>query len=69
MAKNMIQFQKGMSIPEFMDNYGTEQQCRDTLFKLRWPMGLSAQGATIKPIAKLREKDGCNVIGAVIKHL
>ena len=31
MAKNMVQFQKGMSIPEFMDNYGTEQQCRDTL--------------------------------------
>ena len=32
MAKNMIQFQKGMSIPEFMDNYSTEQkEC--TLFK------------------------------------
>jgi hypothetical protein len=24
MAKNMIQFQKGKSIPEFMNNYGTE---------------------------------------------
>jgi ribosomal protein L37AE/L43A len=38
-AKNLIQFQKGMSIPEFMDNYGTEQKCRDTLFKMRWPNG------------------------------
>jgi transposase-like protein len=39
MPKNMIQFQKGMSIPEFIDQYGTEQQCRDILFKLRWPNG------------------------------
>ena len=32
MAKKLIQFQKGISIPEFMDNYGTEQKCHDTLF-------------------------------------
>jgi hypothetical protein len=31
-------------------------------------MGLSAQGETIKPTVKLREKDDCNVIGAIIKH-
>jgi|GEM_PF-2509984 len=34
MAKNLIQFQKGMRIPEFMDNYDIEQKCRDTLYKM-----------------------------------
>lgn len=39
MAKNKIQFQRGISIPDFMEHYGTEQKCRDTLFKLRWSDG------------------------------
>jgi len=39
MAKNSIQFQKGLSLPKFLESYGTEQQCRDALFKLRWPNG------------------------------
>lgn len=41
MPKNMVQFQKGQSLPEFLKLYGTEQQCRDTLFAIRWPMGFS----------------------------
>ena len=40
MAKNKIQFQKGMSFDDFMKQYGTEDKCRDQLFKLRWPNGL-----------------------------
>lgn len=39
MAKNMIQFQKGLSITEFMLRYATEDNCRRELFKLRWPDG------------------------------
>ncbi len=27
--RNPIQFQKGLSLPEFMEMYGTEQQCVD----------------------------------------
>jgi len=36
MAKNSIQFQEGLSLPKLLESYGTEQQCRDALFKLRW---------------------------------
>ena len=39
MTKNTIQFQKGMSLSEHFAQYGTEEQCRESLFKLRWPKG------------------------------
>lgn len=39
MAKNKIQFQRGMSLPEFLSMYGTEEQCRAALLRLRWPQG------------------------------
>lgn len=39
MKKNKIQFQKGMSIDEFMYKYGTEDKCKDEIFQLRWSNG------------------------------
>jgi transposase-like protein len=39
MAWNKIQFQQGLSLPQFLERYGTEAACRDALFKLRWPSG------------------------------
>jgi len=39
MARNGIQFQKGLSLPEFQRLYGTEEQCEATLEKARWPDG------------------------------
>lgn len=39
MARNTIQFQKGLSLPKFLEKYGTESACRTALFKLRWPEG------------------------------
>lgn len=35
----MVQFQKGISISEFIDQYGTEEQCRKALVKFKWPKG------------------------------
>jgi hypothetical protein len=37
--KNKIQFQKGVSLAEFIRDYGTEAQCREALFQWRWPQG------------------------------
>ena len=39
MARNRIQFQKGYSLVQFMDEYGTEDKCREALFRWRWPNG------------------------------
>jgi transposase-like protein len=39
MARSAIQFQKGLSKPEFQRLYGTEEQCEAALEKARWPDG------------------------------
>jgi transposase-like protein len=39
MARSGIQFQKGLSLPEFQRFYGTEEQCEAALEKARWPDG------------------------------
>jgi len=36
---NRVQFQRGMSLREFMGQYGTEAQCTQVLEQLRWPQG------------------------------
>ncbi len=41
MARNAVQFQKGLSEAEFDGLYGTEEQCRAVVIKLRWPNGFS----------------------------
>lgn len=39
MAKNRVQFQKGLSLPAFHAAYGSEAQCAEQLFAWRWPRG------------------------------
>ena len=38
-AMNRIQFQPGLSMPEFFQQYGAEAQCEAALEKTRWPDG------------------------------
>lgn len=37
MAKNPIQPQNGLSLPEFLASYDSEEQCAAVLFAWRWP--------------------------------
>jgi transposase-like protein len=39
MVMNRVQFQQGLSMPQFMAQYGTEAKCRRALFRSRWPKG------------------------------
>jgi transposase-like protein len=38
-ARNSVQFQKGLSEPEVEQQYGGEEACREALFRSRWPDG------------------------------
>ena len=39
MCKNKIQFQAGLSLQGFLTQFGSEDQCRNTLISWRWPKG------------------------------
>jgi len=39
MARNAVQFQKGLGMAEFLARYGTEEQCHEALVNMRWPDG------------------------------
>jgi hypothetical protein len=39
MAMNRIQFQPGLSLADFLDQYGTEVSCARALRRARWPQG------------------------------
>jgi DNA-directed RNA polymerase subunit RPC12/RpoP len=39
MARNRVQFQKGLSMAAFNQRYGTEEQCEAALGQWRWPDG------------------------------
>ena len=39
MSINRVQFQVGLSLPEFLAQFGTEEQCESFLEQARWPAG------------------------------
>ncbi len=60
--KNKVQFQKGVSLSEFFQHYGTEEQCREALFAWRWPEGYICPecGSTSYCSLKTRKLYQCN---------
>ena len=62
MAKNKIQFQKGISLTEFFTLYGKEEQCRDQYFQWRWPDGFRCPVCNNSEhcVLKSRELFQCN---------
>jgi hypothetical protein len=39
LARNPIQIQKGLSLSQLNDTYGTEAQCEEAVRAWRWPDG------------------------------
>lgn len=62
MARNTVQFQKGLSDAEFERLYGTEEKCRAALFAWRWPEGFEcpACGGFAHCEIRTRELWQCN---------
>jgi transposase-like protein len=59
MAMNRVQFQRGLSMADFMDQYGTQALCEDAVYASRWPAGYScprckaAQASTFRREGRL----------------
>lgn len=62
MPKNKVQFQRGMGLCEFMDKYGTAEQCEQALFAWRLPRGFVCPecGQTAYCALKSRRLIQCN---------
>lgn len=39
MAQNRVQYQKGLSMPEFFERFGTQERCEAAVIAWRWPEG------------------------------
>lgn len=44
MPMNRVQFQVGLSLRDFQQRYGTEEQCQTALSEARWPQGFICPG-------------------------
>ena len=62
MARNPVQFQKGLSLAEFSARYGREEQCHAALIEMRWPEGFICPkcGARKYSFAKARRIFQCS---------
>ena len=56
MSKNKIQFQKGLSLSDFLEEYGTEDQCFESLVKLRWPEGFECPKCSCRAYCLLTKR-------------
>jgi hypothetical protein len=56
MAKNKVQFQKGLSLIEFLSHYGTDKQCRNVLFCFRWPKGFRCPNCGNERYCEIRKR-------------
>ena len=56
MAMNRVQFQRGLSMAEFMSLYGTDELCEATLVKSRWPQGFVCPQCTSNANSSFRRE-------------
>ncbi len=58
MAMNRVQFQRGLSMAEFFERYGSEDKCEAALVAARWPAGLCLPGLRIGAVHTVFVRDG-----------
>lgn len=81
MSMNAIQFQRGLSLPQFQAQYGTEQQCERALVAARWPHGWQCAHCGCKRFFLTRNGQGrqlwecficgyqsSSIVGTVMEH-
>lgn len=56
MAINPVQFQQGLSMVEFVAQYGTEAKCYRTLYRARWPQGFRCPQCTHRARSRFRRQ-------------
>lgn len=56
MAMNKVQFQKGLSWPEFYAKYGTEEQCFQVAFSQKWSSGFKCPECANQTYCRVRNK-------------
>ena len=66
MARNRVQFQKGLSMARFNELYGTEEQCHEALVNMRWPEDFECPDCGGSKYSYLRPRrifqcSGCNL--------
>jgi transposase-like protein len=70
-ARNPIQFGKGLSLSEFQERFGTEEQCRQAVIAWRWPYGFVCPACGGRDHAIVGKRllylcDGCRKQSSVI---
>jgi hypothetical protein len=56
MPMNRVQFQPGLSMPEFLRQFGTEAQCEAALEQARWPEGFLHRNLRFTAFALLLDR-------------
>lgn len=79
MAINKVQFQKSLSLSDFLKRYGTEPQCEAALVAMRWPQGYQCTRCACKRVSithhgrRLWECLNCGyqcsaIVGTIMEH-
>jgi transposase-like protein len=54
MAINHVQFQAGLSMMQFIQEYGTDAKCYRALYRSRWPQGFRCPKCSKRPRSRFR---------------
>lgn len=54
MAMNQVQFQPGLSMAQFIQQYGTVAKCYRALYRARWPQGFRCPRCNGRPRSRFR---------------